>query len=35
VSGTHKFSKNLEAASEFWAPEGWHSASSFLKNHKY
>jgi len=28
-----KFPKNLETASKFWAPEGWHELSSILRTH--
>jgi ribosomal protein L20A (L18A) len=35
MSGAHKFSKNLEATSKFYALEGWYAASSTPKTHKY
>jgi len=33
--GVHKFSKNLRAASKFWALEGCDEASSILNIQKY
>jgi len=33
--GLHKFLKNLEKTSNFWAPVGWHKASFILRTHEY